>query len=264
MFSTWIYLNSDIFPPVKSEGCETRLPQGFTNVYSHLNWIKDVTGLDLPHCSSATLYFTSQIVVLIALLLCTVLWVQPSLRSSTEISFIHSNTNEQHAGNIIWVASLKAGLVTNKTVEAISIGIIPIYKWVNNKCMMKINMVILQQWFCQNWSNKFGNYSITFKFKIHNHFRRKIKVQWRKCLSSSLLLRMFVRKSSFQTQIFSKCYFFERIHSTVLKFGIVVLLSRSPAPSIYKIRSSESEMKETKENMFTISFHWSSTFRWYS
>lgn len=71
-------------------------------------------------------------------------------------------------------------------------------------------------------------------------------------MSFSILLRMFVRKSTFQTQIFSKCYFFERIHSTVLKFRIVVLLSRSPAPSIYKIRLSESEMKETKGNMFTI------------
>jgi len=31
-------------------GCERGLPQGFTNIYSYMNWIKKKTGLDLPKC----------------------------------------------------------------------------------------------------------------------------------------------------------------------------------------------------------------------
>lgn len=31
-------------------GCETGAPQGFTNVYSYLRWIKRVTNLNLPNC----------------------------------------------------------------------------------------------------------------------------------------------------------------------------------------------------------------------
>ncbi|XP_055323342.1 transmembrane protease serine 9-like [Sitodiplosis mosellana] len=35
---------------VRLEGCETGLPQGFTNIHSYFEWIRQVTGLEVPNC----------------------------------------------------------------------------------------------------------------------------------------------------------------------------------------------------------------------
>lgn len=38
------------FHKPKTANTEKGGPQGFTNVYSFLKWIKNITGLDLPNC----------------------------------------------------------------------------------------------------------------------------------------------------------------------------------------------------------------------